>query len=75
MSQLETHLLELEFDLNSWYDLQQQEWLQVLDTICLKNLDNSSQEVTPQLEAEVRWEAKQDYYSLRYYQSDRFAWS
>ncbi|HAG84317.1 MAG TPA: hypothetical protein DCL61_24970 [Cyanobacteria bacterium UBA12227] len=71
MNQLEQLLPEQKQDLNSWYDIEQQEWIEVLETICHKP-DNNSPEILALLEAETRWEAERDYYHHQYYQTDRF---
>ena len=65
---------EQEEDLNFYYDIQQQEWLEAIETIT-ENLDENSSEVIALLEAEDRWETERDYYHLQYYESDRFGWS
>jgi hypothetical protein len=65
---------EQEEDLNFYYDIQQQEWLEAIETIT-ENLDENSSEVTALLEAEARWERERDYYHHQYYDSDRFGWS
>jgi hypothetical protein len=71
MSQLEQLSPEQEQNLNSWYDIQNQEGIEVLETIC-ENPDDNSQEVAALLEAEERWEAERDYYHHQHYEIERF---
>ncbi len=52
-------------DLNSWYDRQQQQWLEAI-------AQPDSREALALAQAEADWESERDYYHHAYLSSERY---